>query len=542
MTDHLPPESTQLIEALESPACYDEDVQHVECIETHISWVLLTGTHAYKIKKPVDFGFVNFTTLERRKFFCEEELRLNGRLAPRLYLDVVPISGSTDHPQIGGEGEPLEYAVKMRQFSQEVLLSHAIENGALTTGHIDKLAEVIANFHKQIAIAKPVGETSRFGTRERVLTAAWGNFRVLLNQDLDSEGHVKGVSRLPPDFQASETQLEELLDRTRTQANRLSSRFEDRRIEGAVRECHGDMHLGNMVLEDEEIVIFDGIDFNPDLRWIDVLSEVAFCTMDLADRNRPDFAHRFLNAYLEKTGDYSGLDVLPFYLTYRALVRAKVAHLGWQQHEENESELRKSLVKQRQEYLDLASRYTKPRSPQLLITHGLSGSGKSVGTQPLIEKRGAIRVRSDVERKRLAGLDPMAKSDSQIKGDLYATASTEATYNRLAQLAEHILQAGFSAVLDATFLKGAQRLMMQNLAERLSVPFFILDFQASDEQLRERITRRLAVGADPSEANVAVLDYQIQNREPLSADEQAFVIPVDTEVADSANRLMEALD
>lgn len=541
MTDHLPPESLQLIKALESPACYPEDVQRVERLETHISWVLLTGTHAYKIKKPVDFGFVNFTTLERRKFFCEEELRLNGRLAPHMYLEVVAITGSAEHPQIGGEGEPLEYAVKMRQFSQEALLNHAIENGTLTAKHIDQLAKIIANFHNQIAIAQPEGETSHYGTKPSVLSAVWGNFRALLGQELDAAGQLQGESRLPSEFQASEDQLDELLEWTRTQANRLSQRFEDRRLGGAVRECHGDMHLGNMVLEEDQIVIFDGIDFNPDLRWIDVLSEVAFCLMDLADRNRPNFAHRLLNAYLERTGDYSGLDVLPFYLTYRALVRAKVAHLGWQQHDEEEHELKQSLAQQRQEYLDLASQYTKPHSPKLLITHGLSGSGKSVGTQPLIETLGAIRVRSDVERKRLAGLDPLQKSDSQINSDLYSTTSTEATYHRLAQAAKHIIEAGYTAVVDATFLKAEQRTQMRNLAKQLNVPFHILDFQASEAQLRERITKRLKVGADPSEANLQVLDSQIENREAFSPDEQAFVIPIDTEEANAPAHLAESL-
>ncbi|MCA9070761.1 MAG: AAA family ATPase, partial [Planctomycetaceae bacterium] len=297
----------------------------------------------------------------------------------------------------------------------------------------------------------------------------------------------------------------------------------------------------NMVLDNEEIVIFDGIDFNPDLRWIDVMSEVAFCTMDLTDRKRPDLARRLLNAYLEQSGDYVGVDLLPFYLTYRSLVRAKVAHLGWQQHEEEEHELRQSLTHQRQEYLDLATQYTKPGSPELLITHGLSGSGKSVGTQRVVEELGAIRVRSDVERKRLAGLQAMDNSHSSIQSDLYSSTSTEATYHRLAQAAEHIIRAGFTAILDATFLKAEQRTMMRNLAERLQVPFRILDFQASDEQLRERITRRLAEGADPSEANVEVLEYQIQNREPLTADELTTTILVNTEEVDSVDQLIANL-
>ena len=539
MSDSLPPESLRLIHSLQSPASYEHTALRVDLMETHISWVLLTGTYAYKIKKPVDFGFVNFTTLDRRKFFCEEELRLNGRLAPRLYLEVVPVTGTPEAPHMGGAGEPLEYAVKMRQFSQEALLDQAIKTGRLHAEHIDKLAEEIADFHRRIAVARPEGETPEFGTKEQVLAAAWGNFRPLLEQDLDAAGHPIGHSRLPAEFHHSQDQLQQLLAWTQTQGKRLSSRFEERRTEGAVRECHGDMHLGNMLLEDNEIAIFDGIEFNADLRWIDVLSEIAFCLMDLADWNRPDFAHRLLNAYLEHTGDYRGLDVLPFYLTYRALVRAKVAHLGWKQQEETETDIRNKLATRRQEYLDLAAKFTEPGQPLLIITHGFSGSGKTFGTQGLVETLGAVRVRSDVERKRLAGLDRSEKSHSELEDNLYSAASTDATYRHLADCAEHILSAGFPAIVDATFLKAKHRSTMRQLAERLQVPFLILDFQAREEQLRERIAKRLEQGADPSEADLEVLDYQRKNQEPLAPEEQGFVIPVNTEEARFAERLLK---
>ena len=539
MSDQLPPESLKMIHSLQSSKCYGHAVERVDLMETHISWVLLTGDYAYKIKKPVDFGFVNFSTLDRRKFFCEEELRLNGRLAPGLYLEVVPITGTSDQPRMGGEGEALEYAVKMRQFSQEALLDHAIKTGRLQAEHIDKLAEEIADFHQRIDVAKPGGETREFGTKQQVLDAAWGNFRPLLEQDLDAAGKPVGDSRLPAEFHHTLNQLHGLLAWTQAQAERLGPRFEERRLEGAVRECHGDMHLGNMLLEDDGVAIFDGIEFNANLRWIDVQSEVAFCLMDLTDWNRPDLAHRLLNDYLERTGDYRGLDVLPFYLTYRALVRAKVAHLGWKQHKEKETEIRDQLAEKRQEYLDLATRFTEPRKPLLIITHGVSGSGKSFGTQRLLETLGAVRVRSDVERKRLAGLEGSDPSHSEIEGNLYSAASTEATYQQLADGAEHILAAGFPAIVDATFLKAKHRALMRQLAERLKVPFLILDFQATDEQLRERIAERLKQAADPSEANLEVLEYQLKTREPLLPEEQAFVMPVNTADANFAERLLE---
>ena len=541
MADQLPMKSVQLIEALKSPARFGANVARVDVMETHISWVLLTGEWAYKIKKPVDFGFVNFTTLERRKFFCEEEIRLNGRLAPTLYLGVVPITGTPEDPQLSGEGEAIEYAVKMRQFPQEALLNHAIEAGRLRAEHIDQLAEEIADFHNRVAVARLDGETAQFGTPERILAAAWGNFRVLFEQELDADGHLRGESRLPRELRSTEETLRELLDWTRSQGQRLSERFIERKHQGAVRECHGDMHLGNMLLENEQVVIFDGIEFNADLRWNDVLSEIAFCLMDLADRNRPDFAHRLLNAYLEHTGDYGGLDVLPFYLAYRALVRAKVAHLGWKQHEEHDAKGRQELADKRQEYIRLARRPSEPRQPRLMITHGLSGSGKTFGTQKLIESLGAVRVRSDVERKRLAGLKRSEKSQSGLAEGLYSSASTQETYQLLARCAERIINAGFPAIVDATFLKADHRRAFRELAGRLEVPFFILDFQARDEVLRERIANRLRQGADPSEANLEVLDNQLKNRESLDLDEEPFVIAVNTEDPDSTERLVDAL-
>lgn len=526
MTASLPPDSIRLIESLRSPEVYGSDVGQVELLETHISWVLLAGDLAYKIKKPVDFGFVDFRTLDRRRVFCEEELRLNRRLAPKLYLAVVPITGTIENPLINGEGEALEYAVKMQRFPQEALLNHAIENGMLHPEHIDELGREIAEFHQQIAVARPDGEAADFGTEAHVLNNAWDNFRTLLEADIDSEGNVRSESESPEDFQPANESLLGLLAWTQAQAKRLSQRFDDRRNEGQVRECHGDMHLGNMLLENEKIVIFDGIEFNPELRWIDVMNEIAFCLMDLADRNRPDYAHRLLNIYLEHSGDYGGLDVLPFYITYRALVRAKVAHLRYKQQEPSETSLRQELKAKRQEYIHLATKLIEPKKPLVIITHGLSGSGKSFGTQSLVESLGAVRVRSDVERKRLAGLGRLAESQSKPEAGLYSAASTEATYHYLAKCAEHIIAAGYPAILDATFLKASHRAMMRDLAKRLDVPYVILDFEASEAQLRERITKRLEQGADPSEANLEVLEHQLKTREPLTPEEQLFVIAV----------------
>jgi predicted kinase len=295
-----------------------------------------------------------------------------------------------------------------------------------------------------------------------------------------------------------------------------------------------------MVLLDDAVVIFDCIEFNDTFRWIDVASDVAFLTMDLEDRGRPDLAHRFLNGYLEVTGDYGLLVPLPFYLTYRALVRAKVAGIRFGQSDlapEEAQHVREAFGS----YLDLAARYTRPSRPRLWITHGLSGSGKTWCTQQMVEATGAIRLRSDVERKRLFGLAPLERSTVRSAFDLYAPDVTQRTYDHLAQQAAHVIAAGFSVLVDATCLKRAQRDAFRRLAAQLGVPFTILECRAHPETLRRRVAQRSAQGADASEADLAVLHGQLAALEPLTANEQISALTIDTDAPQASQRLLEAV-
>src|SRR5215510_1288167 len=446
----------RLIQALTDRAVYEHPTTEITVLQTHISWVVLTGSYAYKIKKPVNLGFVDFSTLAQRHFFCQEELRLNRRLAPQLYLDVVAITGTPERPRVHGQGTPIEYAVRMVQFAQETLLSHLIAVGQLQGAHIDALAHEVSAFHARIAVADP---TSRFGTPEVVYQPVQENFQHLFDaiDDPVRQGHARDLEAWCQ----------------RTFAARRPA-VVARQRDGFVRECHGDLHLGNMVLLDGAVVIFDCIEFNDALRWIDVASDVAFLTMDLEDRGRPDLAHRFLNGYLEATGDYGLLVPLPLYLTYRAIVRAKVAGLRLGQSDLSPEEVAQAHAAFGS-YLDLAQRYTRPSRPRLWITHGLSGSGKTSGTQPLVETTGAIRLRSDVERKRLFSLAPLERSTGRSDLNLYAPDATQRTYAHLAQQAARVVEAGFTAVVDATFLKRAQRDAFHQLAAQLNVPCTILE-------------------------------------------------------------------
>lgn len=511
-----------LVKALCDPACYSHPVQAIELLETHISYVILTGPFAYKIKKPVDLQFLDFSTLEKRRHYCHEEVRLNRRLAPQLYLDVVPITGSVDAPVLGGSESAIEYAVRMRQFPQGVLLDRLLAQGAVLPTHIDDLARQIAEFHARTAVADT---TSPFGTPELVYQPAQENFRQI------------GERIRTPADRAALAQLQAWTERE--YAARLQD-FRQRKERGFIRECHGDMHAGNMVLLDDRITVFDCIEFNENLRWIDVMNEVAFLVMDLADRGRPDLAHRFLNAYLESTGDYAGLRVLRYYLVYRALVRAKVAAIRLQQ-EGIDADSREHIWAQFHGYLRLARRYTEALAPLLAITCGLSGSGKTTITQSLLESLGAIRLRSDVVRKTLFGLAPEARSGSGLASSLYSSDASIRTYQTLAQHAHTVVSAGYSAILDATFLKRAQRDSIRQLAADLGVVFRILYFTAPEGMLRARILQRAAKARDASEANIAVLENQIRNIEPLAPDEIPFAIMIASDQPMEIARIVEVL-
>ncbi len=498
------PGSPPWLTALERPEAYPHPVQAIQRVETHISWVFLAGEHAYKIKKPVDLGFLDYSTLEKRHSCCREELRLNRRLAAPLYLGLSRITGPAERARMDGEGEVLEYAVHMRQFPVEDQFDRLLADGRLEARHLETLAEDIARFHR--TLADPAPPDSDFGTPERVIRPMRENFQ-----------HLEGADpRLPALHRWTETTFQ-----------RLRPRLEERRRQGWIRECHGDLHLGNIVLWEGRPLPFDGIEFDPYLRWIDVQSEQAFLTMDLEDRGRRDLAFLALNTYLAHSGDYAGLAVLPFYQVYRAMVRAKVNHIRLTQGGLDDSE-RACLERDFHQYLALAEGYTRPPRPVLILTSGVSGSGKSWLARRLAMAGGAIHLRSDVERKRLFGLPPLARTHAAPDAAIYTPEATVATYRRLLELAETVLAAGYPVLVDATFLTRDLRAPFLALAERLGMPCRVLHTTAPRPVLEERVRRRAEQGRDPSEADVAILERQLQKVEPWAADEKERVVTVDT--------------
>lgn len=509
MNELAPADHARLVARLLEAARYHHPVTVVRLIETHISSILLTGAYAYKLKKPLRLSFLDFSTLARRRECCAEEVRLNRRLAPEVYLGVVPILGSVEDPRLAGEGEAIEYAVKMREFPQAALLDAMLMAGEIDALHIDQLAEAIAGFH---AGAERAAGDSPYGSPTQVLALALENFD-------DVFARLRGDEDRPG--------LQGLLAWTRQRGAALSAAFAARKRDGFVRECHGDLHLGNIAWVDGRVQAFDGIEFNEGLRWIDVASDVAFLFMDLSERGHPAKAWRFLNRYLERAGDYGAMAVLEFYLVYRALVRAKVSYIRSGQEHLEPAE-RKAALAAFHAYLRYAEACTIRRRSVLIITHGFSGSGKTQFSQMVLERVGAIRLRADVERKRLHGLRSEQPSASPPDGGIYGPAATQLTYEGLVHQARRVLASGFPVILDGTFLSRWQRSLAQDLADSTQSAFLIVDCQAPTAELCRRVAARQRVALDASEATVAVLERQMDKAEPLSEDEMPFVLRVDT--------------
>lgn len=511
-----------LIQALKKPASYPHPVDEVQLRETHISWVFLAGDFAYKVKKPVNFGFLDYSSLEQRKHFCELEMQLNQRMAPDFYLDVLPISGSAEAPRIGDGSAPFEYLLKMRRFDDNLLLNALQQRGELQESHLLQLAQQLADFHKDLAPGKPPGD---LGSPAAVWAPAQQNF--------------DQIRPLLDDPEALQ-QLQHLEDWSQDTFSRLETLFAARLQQGFIRECHGDLHLGNTTLWQGQVVAFDCIEFNDAFRWCDVMSDLAFLLMDLEDRGLKKMAQVTLNHYLEQTGDYEGLQLLVFYKVYRALVRAKINLFRLAQPGLDDED-KAAVLRQYRSYTDLAESYTDFHAPYLLITHGFSGSGKSTLTSNVVRELGGIRIRSDIERKRLFGLKPEESGRSELTRGIYTQEATEQTYQRLTELADRVLRACFPVTLDATNLKKSQRDRLRAVAENLGLPSLIISLQADETTLRRRLTKRLQEGEKVAEADLLVLEHQLASHDPLTQDELTCAVLVDTDSPAASQTLVKLI-
>ena len=497
----------EMIAGLSRPDAYPAPADRVELLQTHISWVFLAGAFAYKFKKPLDLGFLDFRVRERRLHYCREELRLNGRLAPEIYLDLAGATKTGEGWRVGPWTEDAEPAVRMRRFPADARLDQRLAAGRLEARALEAFARELASFQRSLPPAAP---ESSFGHAAAVARPALANFDALPRNGLEQETLAR---------------LDALAQWTRRRADQLAPRFEARQQAGFIREGHGDLHLGNLVMLEGRIVAFDGIEFDPALRWIDLQSEVAFLLMDLESRERHDLGWRFYNAWLAALGDYDGLELLPWYLAYRHLVRAKIDGIRLAQEGVPAAESRQLRARQ-SAHIELAWAHANPARPVLVLMHGLSGSGKSRLAGRLAAHLPAAWARSDLERKRLHGLEPGAAAPADVDKGLYDAGSSARTYARLAEISRLALPAGVSLIVDAAFLDTMRREEFIRLALDCDAQPVVLSCEAPAEMLRQRVASRRG---DPSDAGLAVLEAQLARPRDTGALESAFRIPVDTQ-------------
>lgn len=514
-----PDSRPEMIQALSEPGAYPPPVDGVEYVETHISWVFLAGDYAYKFKKPLDLGFLDFTTRERRLQFCREELRINGRLAPEIYLDIVGAQATPDGWRVGELTPDAEPAVRMRRFPADARLDRVLEAGRLEANVLEAFADELAAFQRSLPPARP---GQGVGDAATVARPALENFKALPGKPLDA---------------ATRERLEELQQWTLAGAAALAERFTARLEGGFVREGHGDLHLGNLVLLDGRVSAFDGIEFDPALRWIDLQSEVAFLLMDLESRDHGELGWRFYNAWLAALGDYDGIGLLNWYLVYRHMVRAKIDGIRLAQGELAPDEATR-LASRQAIHVEMAIRHANPPTPMLVLMHGLSGSGKSRLARRLAPRLPAAWVRSDVERKRLHGPGPDSATPVAVGQGLYSEEATDRTYARLAQIAENSLRAGVSIVVDAAFLETRRRERFIDLAAECGARPVVMSCEAPAGVLRERVAARRD---DASDAGLAVLESQLARRAEISAREAPHRILVDTRSDPDLDILLERL-
>jgi len=502
-----------VIRALLKPEAYPHPVANLQLLETHLSWVILTGPYAYKIKKPVAFGFVDFSTESLRAQACREELRLNRRLSPQRYLDLVAVVGPSHGPD-------LTKAVRMVQFDQSQLLPAVLERGELSEPLIAEFAGHLARFHSDAAQAP--------------MDSPWGRPAAVIQPVQDNLTALASCT-------AEGARLGRLGQWVEEQGQRLTPLFEQRRTGGFIRECHGDLHLGNMLLGVDGIEVFDALEFSPTLRWIDPISELAFLGMDLEVHGQRELGSQLLNRWIEASGDAEGLSGWAWYSVYRALVRAKVTWLRIGQGGLS-PEASQQGHRDLQLYLNLAESWCQSRPKGLVLMHGLSGSGKSTVAARLSAATGAMVFRSDVERKRLFGLWG-TKPTRQLEGELYGPEASAHLYaTALPQLVKPALAAGLPVVLDACFLRHSERQQMAALAEKLGVPMQIVGCLAPEPVLHQRLLARTAAGTDPSDATVEVMEHQRTWIEPLTSDEQAISHWVEVQTTkDSEKALAQAV-
>jgi aminoglycoside phosphotransferase family enzyme/predicted kinase len=471
-----------LLDDLRRPEAYPiPRPSEVTPVTTHISWVFLTDREVWKLKRPVDYGFVNYATLERRRRCCEDEVRLNRRLAPDVYLGVVPVRLGPDGHWFGAEGDIVDYAVRMRRLADECSAEALLRRDALTPDHLTRLAARLARFFVD---AVPTPEA---GAVEAIRENLVENFAQV-------EPFVgRFVSR--GTFDAVRAWQFGILERQ-------SGRFHGRVEQGRIRDGHGDLRLEHVYFESAEPIVIDCVEFNERLRSGDTAADVSFLAMELTARSRSDLAEVFLAAFALEADDHDLYGVVDFYIGYRAWVRGKVAaFLAVDPSTPPEKAVRKA--EEARSLFDLARSYAGARTgaPPIIAVGGLIGSGKSTLADALGRSRGVPVVSSDRVRKALAGV----RATDPAPSDAYSAAFSTRTFDEMFRRAAVVLDSGRGVVLDATFRERTLRLRARDLARRHGRRFLFAETVCDEATLRERLRRR-AAGPSISDAGEALLE------------------------------------
>ncbi|BCG46867.1 hypothetical protein GEOBRER4_n1680 [Citrifermentans bremense] len=496
----------KLIKSLLEAKAYPEPTAGVRLIETHVSFIFVTDRFVYKVKKPVDYGFLNFTTLDRRRFYCEEEVRLNRRLCPDLYLGVVELRLTPQGASFAGGEEILDYAVKMKRLPEERMLVHLLERGEAGVDEMTRIARKVADFHAQAERGERIdacGSTS----------AIRGNW----DENFRQAAPFAGVT-------VSASELAEIRSWTERFLEQNGEQFRRRVAQGFIRECDGDLHCGNICLTDQ-VSIFDCIEFNERFRYIDTAADLSFLLMDLEYAGRPDLSEALLAVYQQATGDREMGELLPFYKANRAFVRGKVTSFLLNDPALPPQELAAKRETARR-YFRLARGYTfRDRvKPSLVITCGLMGSGKSTLARELAMELGFLLRRSDLLRKEVAGL-PLQPVAEEYRGGIYNAEMDRATYAALLAQAEEALKAGKGVVADATFRRAADRESFRSLAAKLGVPCYTVETSCPEEVTRQRLEARRG---DPNEVSDGRWEHFHRQQAEFEAPQPGESISVDS--------------
>jgi len=503
----LPP----LIAALSRPDFYAHRPAAVTLVQTHISYVLLAGEHVYKIKKPVRFTFLDFSTLERRRHFCHEEVRLNRRLAPDVYLGVLAVSKDSGAYRLTAEDDPsaVEYVIEMRRLPAHRMLDQLLGRDAVTAAMIDAIADRLVEFHRRADAGPGVTVNGDPAHVLAVLEDNYTNARRFRDVTIAARDD-DAIQRFARGFLRTHDAL-----------------FRRRQAEQRIRDCHGDLHSEHICCTDP-LVIFDCIEFNSQFRYCDVASEMAFLAMDLDYHDQVELAARLIEHYTAAAADPDLRRLLPFYQCYRAYVRGKVDSLKSIEEEVAPPE-RAAARESARRHFALAYRYTWAYTPALVVIAGLSGTGKSSVAAALQSRTGFAHINSDVVRKRLAGvpIDAPAKPTAYDAG-IYTPELSAQTYRTMLGEATSHLGAGRGAILDATFQLRVGRDTARAAARQHGVPFLLVECRCDEAEVRRRLQRRVDHGGGPSDADWNVYLEQRRRFEPIRSEEESDHLIVDT--------------